>query len=88
MSDALARRGVHVPGRDGINVWVPVAEQGAALLHLASSGVRAASGDPFWISTPQKAHIRLTTASIREGYDDLADVVAEAARASTWAGHR
>ena len=61
---------------------------GAALLHLASSGVRAASGDPFWISTPQKAHIRLTTASIREGYDDLADVVAEAARASTWAGHR
>lgn len=88
MSDALARRGVHVPGRDGINVWVPVAEQGAALLHLASSGVRAASGDPFWISNPQVAHIRLTTSSIREGYDELADVVADAARASTWAGHR
>ncbi len=51
MADALAARGIDVPGRDGINVWVPVAEQGAALLHLAAAGVRAASGDPFWIST-------------------------------------
>jgi DNA-binding transcriptional MocR family regulator len=88
MSEALARRGVHVPGRDGINVWVPVADQGAALLHLASSGVRAASGDPFWISSPRTAHIRVTTASVSEGYDELADLVAEAARAGTWAGHR
>jgi DNA-binding transcriptional MocR family regulator len=88
MSDALARHGVHVPGRDGINVWVPVADQGAALLHLASSGVRAAGGDPFWISTPQTDQIRITTSSIHEGYDELAAVVAESARAGTWAGHR
>ena len=48
--------GSSYPGRDGINVWVPVAEQGAALLHLAAAGVRAASGDPFWISTPDRPH--------------------------------
>jgi DNA-binding transcriptional MocR family regulator len=88
MADALAARGVVVPGRDGINVWVPVAEQGAALLHLAAAGVRAASGDPFWISAPLSDHIRVTTAAIDAGYDDLADLVAGAARAGTWSGQR
>ena len=88
LADALASRGVVVPGRDGINVWVPVAEQGAALLHLAAAGVRAASGDPFWISAPVSDHIRVTTATIDAGYDDLAELVAGAARAGTWAGQR
>jgi DNA-binding transcriptional MocR family regulator len=64
LADALAERGVCVPGRDGINVWVPVAEQGAALLLLAAAGVRAASGDPFWISPPETDHIRITASSI------------------------
>jgi DNA-binding transcriptional MocR family regulator len=95
MADALAARGVGVPGRDGINVWVPVAEQGAALLHLAASGVRAASGDPFWISSPGSDHIRITTSSIEPRHPadqpdlaQLADLVAAAARAGTWAGQR
>jgi DNA-binding transcriptional MocR family regulator len=99
MADALAARGVAVPGRDGINVWVPVADQGAALLHLAAAGVRAASGDAFWISPPGSDRIRITTSSIDPetsrpdgppgtGLADLADLVAAAARAGTWAGHR
>ena len=95
MADALAERGVDVPGRDGINVWVPVAEQGAALLHLAAAGIRAASGDPFWISPPGSDHIRITTSSIngdarpdQPDLADLADLVAHAARAGTWSGHR
>ena len=88
MADALAARGVVVPGRDGINVWVPVAEQGAALLHLAAAGVRAASGDPFWISAPATDHVRITTATLDGGYDDLADLVGGAARAGTWSGQR
>ena len=88
LADALAARGVVVPGRDGINVWVPVAEQGAALLHLAAAGVRAASGDPFWISAPATDHIRVTTAAIDAGYDDLAALVVGAARAGTWSGQR
>jgi DNA-binding transcriptional MocR family regulator len=93
MTDALAERGIHVPGRDGINVWVPVAEQGAALLHLAAAGVRAASGGPFWITPPGSDHIRITTSSVDHQPDqptvaELADLVAEAARAGTWSGHR
>ena len=75
------------------------------MLHLAAAGVRAASGDPFWISTPDADHIRITTSSIDDdparhhpdsehpdhdhpGLTDLADLVADAARAGTWAGHR
>jgi DNA-binding transcriptional MocR family regulator len=89
MADALAERGIEVPGRDGINVWIPVTEQGAALLHLAAAGVRAASGDPFWISPPDTDHIRITTSSIDASHHEgLAELVAEAARAGTWAGHR
>lgn len=88
MAEALAARGVVVPGRDGINVWVPVAEQGAALVHLAAAGVRAASGDPFWISAPATDHVRVTTASVDSAYDELADLIAGAARAGTWSGQR
>jgi DNA-binding transcriptional MocR family regulator len=88
MADALAAQGVETPGRDGINLWVPVAEQGAALLHLAAGGVRAASGDPFWISNPATDHIRITTATLDGGYDELAALVAGAARAGSWSGHR
>ena len=93
MTDALAERDVHVPGRDGINVWVPVADQGAALLHLAAAGVRAASGDPFWISAPDTDYIRITTSTVDHQPDgphlnEIADLVAEASRAGTWSGHR
>jgi DNA-binding transcriptional MocR family regulator len=96
VADALAARGVDVPGRDGINVWVPVADQGAALLHLAAAGIRAAGGDPFWLTPPPTDHIRITTSSIdgqADGPDlpaleDLADLIADAAQAGTWSGHR
>ena len=88
MADALAAQGIVVPGRDGINLWVPVADQTAALLHLAGAGVRAASGDPFWITPPAASHIRITTASIGDGYDELAALVAAAAHAGSWSGHR
>ncbi|HEY3528779.1 MAG TPA: aminotransferase class I/II-fold pyridoxal phosphate-dependent enzyme [Nocardioides sp.] len=89
LADALAERGVEVPGGDGINVWIPVAEQGAALLHLAAAGVRAASGDPFWISSPASDRIRITTATLDDSdLGDLPDVIAAAARAGSWSGHR
>ena len=81
-------QGIVVPGRDGINLWVPVADQTAALLHLAGAGVRAASGDPFWISPAAESHIRVTTASIDVGHDELAALVAAAAHAGSWSGHR
>ena len=57
------------------------------------AGVRAASGDPLWISAPDADHIRITTSSIdhqpdQPSLEDFADLVAEAARAGTWSGHR
>ena len=37
---------------------------------------------------PPRSHIRITTASIGDGYDELAALVAAAARAGSWSGHR
>src|SRR3954468_14214588 len=88
MADALTAQDVVAPGRDGINLWVPVVDHTAALLHLAAAGVRAASGDPFWITPPNGRHIRITTATISDGYDELAALVAAAAHAGPWSGHR
>jgi DNA-binding transcriptional MocR family regulator len=87
MADALEARGIVVPGRDGINLWVRVSDLAAGLLHLAAAGVRAASGDPFWI-VPDDPYIRITTASIETGQDELAALFADAARAGSWSGHR
>ena len=96
MADALRRRGVDVPGRDGINVWVPVAEQGAALLHLAAAGdpgrqrrpvldlrrpAPTTSGSPPRPSTTTTGPTSPTSPSSPTWSTD-------AARAGTWSGQR
>ena len=44
MADALAARGIDVPGRDGINVWVPVADETSAVARLRDAGWGVAPG--------------------------------------------
>ena len=57
-------------------------------VRLASARRRAASGTPFDLGARRSGHIRVTTAAIDDGYDDLADLVVGAARAGTWSGQR
>lgn len=33
---------------DGIDLWLAVASERAAIVHLAAAGVRVAPGGPFW----------------------------------------
>lgn len=75
----LAARGVTVPGTDGLNLWLPVRDEVAALVRLASQGIAVAPGAPFAL-TPQPPHLRVTTAGVAEDPDQVAETLAVAAR--------
>ncbi len=87
-TEALLAQGVPVSGRDGMNVWVPVADETAALLHLAAAGISASAGSPFAAKEGMAPHLRVTTALLREGYADFAAELAQAARLGGWTGPR
>lgn len=82
---ALAERGIEVGGSDGINLWLPVADETAAVVRLASQGIGVAPGAPFNVR-PGAPHIRVTSGLLRGDIGDigdtahLADALAGAAR--------
>ncbi|GAA6526823.1 PLP-dependent aminotransferase family protein [Intrasporangium sp. DVR] len=86
----LAEHGIPVSGTDGLNIWVPVRDEPAAVLRLASEGIAVAPGRPFLVDRRDgEPHIRVTTGLITEGHLAIADAIADAARASAWsAQHR
>lgn len=75
----LADHGIPIGGTDGVNIWVPVADETAALLLLASHGIGASSGSPFMVRGGQQPHIRITTGLVRGDAGHVADVIAQAA---------
>jgi DNA-binding transcriptional MocR family regulator len=79
---ALHDRGVSATASDGINLWLPVANQQIAMLTLAARGVAVAPGAPFEVSPLGSDHVRVTVGLIRDGFEELADVFAEAAGAT------
>ncbi|MDN5764661.1 MAG: PLP-dependent aminotransferase family protein [Humibacillus sp.] len=87
----LAERGIEVGGTDGINIWVPVRDEAAAVLRLASHGIAVTPGSPFSIDrrAGEAAHIRVTTGLVRDDHVYVADLIADAADVSAWtAAHR
>jgi DNA-binding transcriptional MocR family regulator len=79
---ALATHGLTVGGTDGINVWVPVADETAAVVGLASRGIGVAPGAPFAVLPTQSPHIRVTSGLLADGVAEVADAIADAARGS------
>jgi DNA-binding transcriptional MocR family regulator len=77
--DALATRGVPATAADGINLWLPVADQQHALLTLAAHGVAVAPGAPFEAGPLGGDHLRVTVGLVRDGFAELADALAAAA---------
>ena len=86
----LAEHDIAVQGSDGLNIWVPVRDEAAAVLRLASHGIAVTPGSPFSVEpqTGPAGHVRVTTGLVREGHAELADLIAEAAAAGAWSARQ
>ncbi|MFB8000999.1 PLP-dependent aminotransferase family protein [Nocardia sp. NPDC056000] len=62
---ALHRHHLPVTRGDGINLWLPVTDENAAMISLAAAGIKAAPGGPFEVTDhPDTDHLRLTIATL------------------------
>lgn len=79
LARALEAEGVEVTPGSGINMWIPVPNEQNTLIALAASGVGVAPGRPFMVKPHERDYIRVTTAALLDGYDELARSIALAA---------
>ncbi|WP_067689780.1 aminotransferase-like domain-containing protein, partial [Nocardia jejuensis] len=81
---ALARHDIRIPRRDGINLWLPVADENAAMISLAAAGIKPAPGGPFEVTDhPHTDHLRLTVAALHDAeISEVAGHLATAANAA------
>ncbi|MET4783409.1 aminotransferase class I/II-fold pyridoxal phosphate-dependent enzyme [Glaciihabitans sp. UYNi722] len=80
LSEALATHGVTLPPSDGINTWLKVADERAAVVQLAAAGIRVAAGTAFQAAQPG-SFVRVTAGLVRTEFDSVASHLAAAARA-------
>ncbi len=77
--DALADHGVQAHGRCGMNVWVPVPDETAAVSRLLHEGWAVAPGARYRLATPPGIRITVSTLTPEET-GPLAEAVATAVR--------
>ncbi|MFC4949643.1 PLP-dependent aminotransferase family protein [Pseudonocardia sp. GCM10023141] len=82
--DALAGVGVPVGGTDGINIWVPVHDESAAVVRLASQGIGVTPGAPFALLPSPQDHIRVTVGLLADHHGEVAAQLAAAANTGAW----
>ncbi len=73
--DALARRGIGAMGRSGMNVWIPVAEEGATAQALVGAGWGVAPGERYRIATSPAIRVTIAALAPYEA-EDFADAMA------------
>lgn len=86
LSTALAGHGLVVAPGDGINMWVPVADEATALVRLEAAGIQVARGRPFRAVPPSEdgaGHVRVTVGALTGGPDAVARVARALALAAT-----
>ena len=59
----LVDHGVDVTGTDGINLWMRVDDERAAVVALAAQGIGVAPGTPFLVR-PDSDHLRVTVGAL------------------------
>lgn len=84
LADALNDFGLNVRQADGINTWLPVADERNAIVQLAASGIRVAGGTPFFASAPidrgsTESFIRVTAGALPDDVLPVARALAAAA---------
>ncbi|MCU1513411.1 MAG: GntR family transcriptional regulator [Microbacteriaceae bacterium] len=80
LSEALAAHGLDLAPADGINTWMPVADERTAIVQLSAAGIRVAVGTPFQ-SGQQGGFVRVTAGLVRDDFDSVAESLASASRA-------
>lgn len=82
LRDELRGVGVDLPPGDGINAWLPVADERDALVQLAAAGIRVAPGAPFQLGDTSAPHVRVTVGLVPvESAPQVARALASAASA-------
>ena len=75
----LDAHAVPYPDGDGINLWMRVADERAALVRLATQGIGAAPGAPFMVRSDLD-HLRITVGSLRNAdAERVAELLVDAA---------
>ena len=83
---ALQEQDIAVVGEDGINIWLPVNDETAAVIRLASQGIGVTPGAPFCVNPGDRDHIRVTVGLLPDRHAEVADFLASAARTKAWRG--
>ncbi|MEO8095872.1 MAG: aminotransferase class I/II-fold pyridoxal phosphate-dependent enzyme, partial [Pseudolysinimonas sp.] len=78
---AMATEGITMAVGDGLNAWLPVANERAAIVHLAAAGIRVAPGTPFQVASGGSPHVRVTVGFVRADMGSIAAELAAASRA-------
>lgn len=76
LARALRRRGLAVPGVEGLALWVRVPDAHATVRRLAHAGIRARAGTDVAGPTVGPRHLRLATAGLRADHASVAWLVA------------
>jgi DNA-binding transcriptional MocR family regulator len=87
LADALNQLGLPVRQADGINAWLPVADEQSAIVELAASGIRVAGGSPFFAAESEESYIRVTVGAVTGDVYAVAEALASAARAGAPGAH-
>ncbi|GAA4612391.1 aminotransferase class I/II-fold pyridoxal phosphate-dependent enzyme [Actinoallomurus liliacearum] len=81
LAAALTTRGIPTANEDGLMLWVPVADESAALVTLAAHGVAAVPGSRYQVR-PSAPHLRVATGQLTDDpvrQTEIADLIARAA---------
>jgi len=80
LSEALAQHGLRLRVGDGLNAWLPVREERAAIVQLAAADILVAPGAPFQVAD-DVPHVRVTVGVLHDGVDAVAAALVAATRA-------
>jgi DNA-binding transcriptional MocR family regulator len=87
MVTVLRAHGIEVAEGDGINLWVPVRDEAAAMVRLASQGIGVAPGRPFAVLPPppgEGGFVRVTVGVVDADDQHVSRALAEACAVGGW----